>query len=72
LKKSKSLHLEKPKMSAEAQTIWYLIAFIGCFVAAFWSYVTPANRVGFGWFHPGWLGLAAFIFVPLWISMQAM
>jgi len=57
-------------VSASAQSIWFFIALLGCLAAAVWPFWTPANR-SIGGFHPGWLGLAAFVFVFFWIAVKA-
>lgn len=58
-------------MSTDTQAIFYFIAMLGCLLASFWGYWTPANRGGFLGFHPGWLGLASFCFVFFWIAIKA-
>jgi hypothetical protein len=61
-------------MSASAQAIWFFAALIGCLAAAFWTIPfgpTPADGRRWVGFHPGWLGLAAFMFVFFWIAVKA-
>lgn len=58
-------------MSTNAQAIFYFLAFLGCILASVWGYWNTANRGGPLWFHPGWLGLASFIFVFFWLAVKS-
>lgn len=57
-------------MSSDSQAIFFFIAFLGCVLASLWTYWDPAKRSIAG-FHPGWLGLAAFVFVAFWQAVKA-
>lgn len=58
-------------MSESTQAIFFFIGFLGCLLASFSAYWGPSPVAGWRGWHPGWFGLAAFIFVYFWIAVKA-
>ena len=58
-------------MSNDSQAIFFFLAFLGCILAGFSNFWGPAEGRKFVGIHPGWLGLASFVFVAFWQAVKA-